>query len=108
MADIFQKLAEARMREWLSRPESERNRSTDEPVSMTPLEVQLFDDARALYERSVSCPSDDEAQAMREQAARIETRIMVLLEESGRPLAAQRFAQMLADVRASAVRPTRG
>lgn len=98
----FSKLAEARIREWMQRPESERNKSAvdgESATSVAPLEVQLFDEARALYETARRSSDPDERRALHERASRIETRIMVLLEESGRPLAAQQFAKMLADER---------
>ncbi|MFO0563002.1 MAG: hypothetical protein U0269_33585 [Polyangiales bacterium] len=100
MSDFFSKLAEARIREWQSRPEKEREAKSDgELVRPAPLEVQLFDEARTLYEKARKSADAVEAAAMREKAAGIETRIMVLLEESGRPLAAQQFAKMLAEER---------
>lgn len=98
--DIFSKLAEARIREWQQRPEKEREAKAEgEGVNPAPLEVQLFDEARALYAKAQKSADAAEAAELRERAARIETRIMVLLEESGRPLAAQQFARMLAEER---------
>ena len=87
MSDFFSKLAEARIREWQSRPEAERNGpSAGESVtSVAPLEVQLFDEARTLYARARKSADPAEARALRERAAQIETRIMVLLENAGRP-----------------------
>ena len=104
MAD-WEKLAEARIQEWLARPAPAAPRDT--AGSAAPLEVQLLEEARDLYEQARSCADAAGARAMRERAATIETRIMVLLEESGRPLAAQRFAQMLAEVRQGAKSPER-
>lgn len=99
--DIFSKLAEARIREWQQRPEKEKQAIAEqsESLQLAPLEVQLFDEARSLYTRARASTDPTEASALREAAARIETRIMVLLEESGRPLAAKQFAKMLADER---------
>ncbi|MBL8679727.1 MAG: hypothetical protein JNK05_11205 [Myxococcales bacterium] len=100
--DFFSKLAEARIREWMQRPESERAKSApagEAGTDAAPLEVQLFDEARALYEAARRSDDPDARRALVERAASIETRIMVLLEESGRPLAAQQFAKMLADER---------
>lgn len=94
--DFFSKLAEARIREWQQRPEKERAEAASEPLSIAPLEVQLFDEAKALYERARASGEPAERDAALAAAARIETRVMVLLEESGRPLAAQQFARMFA------------
>jgi hypothetical protein len=94
--DFFSKLAEARIREWQQRPEKERADVASTPLSIAPLEVQLFDEAMGLYARARSTVDPAEREAALAAAARIETRVMVLLEESGRPLAAQQFAKMFA------------
>jgi hypothetical protein len=98
--DPFRLLAEARIREWLSRPEAERAQiEADAPAPVAPLEVQLYDEALALYARARQTHDEDERRALLERAARVETRLMVLLEESGRPLAAQKLAERLAQER---------
>jgi hypothetical protein len=98
--DPWSKLAEARIQEWMARPERERVGVPGNALSVAPLEVQLLDDARSLYAGARGWHDADEAALMREAAARVETRIMVLLEASSRPLAAQQFARMLAEERA--------
>ena len=84
----------------MKRPEKEREAARPESLAPAPLEVQLLEDARALYAQARAADDADEAARLREAAAQIETRILVLLEESGRPLAAQQFARMLTEERA--------
>lgn len=99
--DPFSKLAEARIQEWNRRPASERQVASPEALSLEPLEMQLLQDARALYARARSATDATEAERLRQEAAHLETRIMVLLEASGRPLAAEQFARMLLEARTS-------
>ena len=98
--DPWSKLAEARIQEWMKRPEKDREAPLHEALTLAPLEVQLLEDARSLYAQARAADEADEAARLREAAAQIETRILVLLEESGRPLAAQQFARMLTEERA--------
>lgn len=97
--DPWTMLAEARMREWMNRPEKEREAAPAEALADVPLEVQLVDDARLIYAQARGARDPAEAARLRAEAAEIETRIMVLLEQSGRPLAAQQFARVLAEER---------
>jgi hypothetical protein len=97
--DPWSKLAEARIQEWLKRPEKERAEAPREELTFAPLEVQLLDDARALYAKAREATDPLEQGRLRAAASRVETRILVILEESGRPLAAQEFARMLAEAR---------
>ena len=98
--DPWSKLAEARIQEWMKRPEKDREAARPEALALAPLEVQLLEDARALYAQARGTVDADEATRLRAAASRIETRILVLLEGSGRPLAAQQFARMLTEERA--------
>jgi hypothetical protein len=98
--DPWSKLAEARIQEWMKRPAKEREAPHHEALTPAPLEVQLLEDARALYAQARAADDADDAARLREAAAQIETRILVLLEGSGRPLAAQQFARMLTEERA--------
>jgi 23S rRNA pseudoU1915 N3-methylase RlmH len=97
--DPWTMLAEARMQEWLRRPAKERETAETEGLPVAPIEVQLVEDARALHAQARGARDPVEAARLRAEAAQIETRIMVLLEQSGRPLAAQQFARVLAEER---------
>ena len=97
--DPWTMLAEARMQEWMNRPAKEREAAPAEALADVPLEVQLVDDARLIYAQARGARDPAEAARLRAEAAEIETRIMVLLEQSGRPLAAQQFARVLAEER---------
>ena len=94
----WERIAEARVQEWLRRPAKERDRPpTQGPV--TPLEVQLLHDVLGLLEEARSCDDGTKAAGLRRQADAIQTRLMVVLEDSGRPLTAQHFAKVLQEAR---------
>jgi hypothetical protein len=60
-----------------------------------PLELQLLEEALALRAQARGA-SDEERPALLQRAREAETRLLVLLETSGRPLAARRMAELLA------------
>ncbi len=94
----WERIVEARVQEWLHRPAKERERVASEgPVA--PLEVQLLQDALGLLEEARFCGDDVKAAELRKQADCVQTRLMVVLEESGRPLTAQHFARVLQEAR---------
>jgi hypothetical protein len=94
----WERIVEARVQEWLNRPAKERERPASEgPVA--PLEVQLLHDVLGLLEEARSCDDDAKAAGLRRQADAIQTRLMVVLEDSGRPLTAQHFARVLQEAR---------
>jgi hypothetical protein len=95
----WQRLAEARIREWQQKPAAERDsRATpDEPFA--PLERQLLEEIIRLYHLAAAADRPGEAAALRRQAADHETHLMIILESSGRPLAAQHFSRLLQEIR---------
>lgn len=90
----WEKLAEARIREWQGRPPGQRPPAPP-AGSVRPLELQLLEEALALRAQAGSA-SDAERPGLLQRARAAETRLLVLLETSGRPLAARRMAELLA------------
>lgn len=94
---IFEKLAEARIRQWQEQSRAEptqRAHPATTPTTDT-LEVQLLNDIVALRERITTTTDDTERQALSKSARELEVRLMILLEQSGRPLAAQQLSERL-------------
>lgn len=89
---MLERIAEARIREWLSRPIEERRRSTPSLEPGVPLEVQLMADTRALDALAAAAADPEERARLRKEADWLAIRAMVLLESQGRPLAARAFA----------------
>jgi len=95
----WEKLAEARIREWLRRPPEDRSpRRPDDPCA--PLETQLLDQALELSREARELPDGPDRKALLRQASAVETRLLILLESSGRPLAAARIAELLLQAKA--------
>lgn len=88
----WEDLADARIREWLARPEAERRRSFPALEPGAPLEVQLFQDVRALDQLAAAAADPRDAARLARAADDLMLRLRVLLEGSGRPLAARHFA----------------
>lgn len=86
-------VAEARIREWLSRPAHEREAASVPLEPGLPLEVQLQRDVAQLDRMAAASSTVDEATALRRQADKLMVQLMVLLENQGRPLTARSFAE---------------
>ena len=99
MTTPWQRLAEARIREWLQKPVQERDAGGSPAASVTPLELQLVEEIVRLHEAVAAAASPAQRDALRKDAASVETRLLVLLETSGRPLAAQHFGRLLQEIR---------
>lgn len=87
----WDRIAEARIREWLARPAEERAAAPPPADPAAPLEVQLFQDVLVLDQMAAADPEN--ADALRARASDLMVRVMVLLESAGRPLAARAFAE---------------
>ena len=98
----WEKLAEARIQEWLRAPQPGRPRPTDDGLNV-PLETQLLDEALELAREVSELPEGPQRETTLRQGVAIETRLLILLERSGRPLAAARIGELLAQVRARLV-----
>ena len=95
----WDKLAEARIQEWLRRsPEQRLAQSHDGPI--VPLETQLLDEALELAREACELPEGPAKKTMMRRSMAVETRLLILLESSGRPLAAARVGELLAQARA--------
>jgi hypothetical protein len=95
----WEKLAEARIREWLARPAHDRPGAAIAGGPVLPLELQLLEDVLRLRDEAAACADPAESDALRRQATDLETRLLIVLESSGRPLAAQHFAQLFLEIR---------
>jgi hypothetical protein len=86
-------LAEARIREW------QKARSANAPGTTTgspaePLEVRLWNQIRALRDQARLAAGQQQSE-LRKKASALETQLLVLLETTGRPLAAVKVAEAL-------------
>ncbi|GFO69495.1 hypothetical protein GMLC_30740 [Geomonas limicola] len=93
---IFDLLAEARIREWQERSPEEKRQLAEHAVTITgdePLEVQLFKEVIALRKAAQKEPESETKDAMLAKATKLQIQLMVVLEQSGRPLAAQKVAE---------------
>ena len=95
----WDRLAEARIQEWLHRPAGQRPTSADAGVD-PPLEVQLLQDILQLYTEAVAATNEAARSEALKRASQEETRLFILLEKSERPLAAQHLASLLMRARA--------
>ncbi len=86
-------LTEARIREWLQRSPEERTRVGALATPGLPLEVQLLQEIRALDQLTTTTTNVADVEALRQRANQLMLQLMVLLENEGRPLAAQRLAE---------------
>ena len=94
---IFDMLAEMRINEWqkrsANRSPEEQAAPVDSPVDET-LEVQLYKEILQLREHAQEPGvSGEERDLFMTKAGLLETQLMVLLENSGRPLAARNLAE---------------
>jgi hypothetical protein len=96
---LWERIAEARVQEWLRRPAKDRVASASQDGPTAPLEVQLLDDILRLLSEAAACVDESQAGELRRQADALQTRLLIVLEGSGRPLAAQHFARLLAEAR---------
>lgn len=90
----WEKLAEARIREWRAQPAGQR--PTQVPLGpVRPLELQLLEESLELRAQARGASDAPERARLLQRAREAETRLLVLLESSGRPLAARRVAELL-------------
>ena len=97
--DSWEKIAESRIEEWLHRPAHQRTTPAD-GVAPLPLELQILEEVLNLYSRASSCPDTVEREALIREAGHQEIRLFTLLENSGKPLAAQHLGKILLQARA--------
>jgi hypothetical protein len=94
----FRQLLEARIREYHQRRAKGELRPAPERTGGEPLETILMKKIRDLRKqaREARGTGDEETRHARlEEAQRLETQLMVLLESTGRPLAAKLMAERL-------------
>lgn len=97
---IFNLLTEARIREWQQREEPATSSANQEisvgPLSDDPFEVQLFKEILVLLDKGRAEQIDSSTcQRLLNKAGQLETQLMVLLEQTGRPLAARQLAETI-------------
>ncbi len=98
---VFERLAEARIRQWQARKPEDRV-AHGGGAQVESLEVQLLNDIVALREQIANAMEDATREGLSKTARELEVRLMILLEQSGRPLAAQQLSERL-----SKTKPTR-
>jgi len=93
---IFDLLVEARIREWQERSPEEKQQAAEHAVTITgdePLEVQLFKEVIALRKAAQKTPEQAAKDELLAKAGKLQLQLMVVLEQSGRPLAARQVAE---------------
>lgn len=93
----FEILAEAKIRDWIARGRPAGNPLHD--LSEGSLEAQLLREIAALTAMAEQTAEAAERTALRRRARDLRTQLLVLLEKTGRPLAARRVEQMLEEMR---------
>lgn len=92
------RLAEARIREWQNKQPQRRVRKGSAEAAAAqadePLEVALLRQIEELHAKARSTTAP-ESEALSKRARELETQLLVLLETTGRPLAAQHLAERL-------------
>lgn len=92
---FFDLMAEARIREWQQR-ETDPKKTGDNTLVITgnePMEVQLFKEILVLHKAAGNLPDSQQQQELLEKARQLQIQLMVVLEHSDRPLAAQQVAE---------------
>lgn len=93
---IFDLLAEARIKEWQKRAPDQKDKGAEETLTITgpePLEVQLFKEIIALHKSAHKATEQVERHELLSKASGLQTQLMVVLEQSGRPLAARQVTE---------------
>lgn len=91
---IFDRLAEARIQDWTRRGRPHPKEVTEDLKGGT-LESQLLGEIIALRQGAKAEPDDKARAHLLAEARRREIQLFVLLERSGRPLAAKTLAERL-------------
>ncbi len=105
----WEMLAEARIQEWLRRPDKERQspERASGMEALPPMELQMVEEVLKLYKQAAETEDAAQKSERLKRAAEQEVRIFVLLEQAERPLAARHFAELLNNARTCAERSTK-
>lgn len=93
---FFDLMAEARIREWQQRePELTKSGFEDELVitGTEPMEVQLFKEILLLHKAADKSTEQSTQNEFLEKTRKLQTQLMVVLEQSGRSLAARQVSE---------------
>lgn len=93
--DPFDKLAEAKIRDWQSRGRPAASPNAVSMVDAGNLESQLLSEIVKLRAQARASSDPDQQHALGQRARDLKLQLMVLLESSGRPLAAQQIERNL-------------
>lgn len=99
---IFWKIAENKIKEWLDKPEEEKQKTVTE-VSVKdsrPYESYLLDDIFKLIRESVNKP-DKEREVILKKAYEMEIKLLMSYENSGFPLMARITSERIREYKAS-------
>ena len=91
---MFEGLAEARIRDWIRRGRPYPP-NLSEHLQAAPLESQLLGEIIALRQSAHGEPDSDARAHLLAESRRREIQLWVLLERSGRPLAAKALAETI-------------
>lgn len=103
---VFDLLAEARIREWQQREPEQKKSGHDDTLAVPgtePMEVQLFKEILGLHKAAGKSPEQPDKQELLETAGKLQTQLMVVLEQSGRPLAARQVSDNIRQHLAEAI-----
>ena len=93
---IFDLLAEARIREWQERSPEQKEKEAEESLAIIgtePMEVQLFKEIIMLHKLADKATEQSEKNEILIKANKLQIQLMEVLEQSGRPLAAQQVSE---------------
>lgn len=98
MSSPFEILAEARIRDWQRRKNAGEVDTNPVEARGESMESQLLQRIVALTAQAAQAQGEERSQ-LEKSAREVETRLMVILESNGLPLAARRIATELARLR---------
>jgi hypothetical protein len=93
---IFDLLAEARIRKWQERSPEEKKQQVKDALTISgdePLEVQLFKEVIALRKAAQDAADQSAKKEIVARANKLQIQLMVVLDQSGRPLAARSISE---------------
>jgi hypothetical protein len=91
----YRHLVEARIRDFRQRTLEGRTKPAPESTGGESLEATLMSEIRELRKQAREAKDEEKMKSLLAEAQKLETQLMVLLESTGRPLAARLIADRL-------------